>query len=57
MNRAAVGGRHIVLQKVENGRGQLEYQCDDAYLCECKPEIIFQDRIHGRDNRLNHIVQ
>ena len=37
--------------------GHLEYQRDDAYLCKRKPILILDNRIDGRDDGLNHIVQ
>ena len=42
---------------LEDGRGQLEDQRDDAYLGEGEPEGILQERIEGGDDGLDHIVQ
>ena len=42
---------------LQDRRRHLEDQRDDTYLCKREVELILHNRIDGRDNRLNHIVQ
>ena len=44
-------------KRLENRRSQLEYQGNDTDLRKSKTKTVFQQGIHGRDNRLNHVVQ
>ena len=44
-------------ERLQDRRCHLENQRDDAYLCKREVELILHNRIDGRDNRLNHIVQ
>ena len=44
-------------ERLQDRRCHLENQRDDAYLCKRKVELILHNRIDGRNNRLNHIVQ
>ena len=44
-------------ERLEHGRRQLENQRDDADLREGEPELLFQQRINGGNDRLYHVVQ
>ena len=44
-------------KRLQDGRRHLEDQRDDTYLCKREVELILHNRIDGRDNRLNHIIQ
>jgi hypothetical protein len=44
-------------ERLQDGRCHLENQRDDAYLCKREVELILHDRVDGRNDRLNHIVQ
>lgn len=42
---------------LQNRGSHLKHQCNDAYLCEGVVEFVLHDRVDGRNDRLNHIIQ
>ena len=42
---------------LQNRRSHLENKRDDAYLCKREAELVLDDRVDGRYDRLNHVVQ
>ena len=42
---------------LEDGGSHLENQRDDADLCKRESVFILDDRVDGRDDRLNHVVE
>ena len=44
-------------ERLQDRRGHLKHERDDAYLCEGEVELVFQDGINGGNDRLYHVVQ
>ena len=44
-------------ERLKNRRSHLKNQCDKTNLRESEAETFLQQRIHGRNDRLNHIIQ
>lgn len=42
---------------LQNRRSHLENKRDDAYLSKRETELVLDDRVDGRYDRLNHIVE
>ena len=42
---------------MQHGGGQLEDERDKPDLGEREAEVVLQQRVHGRDDRLYHVVQ
>ena len=42
---------------LQNRRSHLENKRDDAYLSKRETELVLDDRVDGRDDRLNHVVE
>ena len=44
-------------ERLQKRRSHLKNQRDDADLCECKAEFLFEKRIDRRNDGLHHVVE